>query len=296
MNSKDTSFIPVSQPDITDDDISYVTEVMKEGWISSSGPVIKNFEQLFSGKFGSEYKSIACSNGTAALESALYALNLPKNSEILIPTFTIASCAFACLRNNLKPIFIDCNTSLNMNCDILEERITEKTSCIMIVHIYGLSPNCKKIKQIAHSYNLPIIEDCAESIGNTVQGQKCGTFGDVSCFSFYSNKHMTTGEGGMVLTTNKCIEARTRQYINLNIDNERKFIHADIGCNYRMTSLQAALGISQLNRVKEHIDQKIKIAKMYNKLLKHYGLLKYLNIMPERSCESDNCYWVYPIL
>ena len=107
---------------------------------------------------------------------------------------------------------------------------------------------------------------------------------------------MTTGEGGMVLTTNKCIEERTRQYINLNIDNERKFIHADIGCNYRMTSLQAALGISQLNRVKEHIDQKIKIAKMYNKLLKHYGLLKYLNIMPERSCESDNCYWVYPIL
>ncbi len=200
---------------------------------------------------GRKYAS-ACSSGTAALDIAVCALDLQKDDEVIMPTFTIISCAQALVKQGIKPVLIDCYLdSFNMIIEDIEKKITNKTKAIMIVHLYGLCVDIDPILDLAKKYNLKIIEDAAQVIGQEYKGQKCGFFGDISIFSFYPNKQITTGEGGMVLCNDKNLDKRAKSLRNLCFTKDR-FVHEELGYNYRLTNMQAALGLAQLEQIRKH--------------------------------------------
>ncbi len=287
--------IPVNEPLITEKEVEYVTDALQSGWISSDGKYIKLFEEKFANYVGRKY-GITVNNGTSALIIAIQALDLPKGSEIIIPSFTIISCALACVMNDLVPVFIDSDAETwNMDLDLLEEKITSQTKAIMLVHIYGHPMNMDRSLEIAKKYNLKIIEDFAEAIGSEFNGIRCGGFGDVSCASFYANKVITTGEGGMCLTNDPVIAARLKKLKNLAFEPDRRFVHYELSSNYRMTNIQAAIGLAQTERVQEHVNKKIWIAQRYNELLQ--PLLKAAKIqLPIQQPWALNTYWMYGIV
>jgi perosamine synthetase len=288
--------IPVNEPLIGEKEKEYVLECLNTGWISSEGPFVKEFEKKFANYIGKKY-GVAVSSGTAALEIAIKSLGFDQNDEIIMPTFTIISCAQAVIKAGLKPVLVDCDYyTFNMLPEQVEKRITSKTKAIMVVHIYGLPVDMDPIFEIARKYNLIIIEDAAEVIGQTYKGRLCGSFGDVSVFSFYPNKHITTGEGGMILTDSEEIAEKCKYYRNLcfSPDPEKRFIHEDLGWNYRMTNIQAALGLAQLERISEHIDKKRWIGRMYNELLS--DLSDVCNLPLEKTDYAENIYWVYTLV
>jgi len=288
--------IPVNEPLIGEREKEYILECLKTGWISSEGPFIKKFEEYFAKYIGKKY-GITVSSGTAALEVAVKTLGLQEGNEIILPTFTIISCAQAIVKAGLKPVLVDCDYSnFNMLAEQVEQKITSKTKAIMVVHIYGLPVDMEPIIEIAKRYNLLIIEDAAEVIGQTYKGKLCGSFGDISVFSFYPNKHITTGEGGMILTDNEELANKCRYYRNLcfTFDPEKRFIHEDLGWNYRMTNLQAALGLAQLEKIEEHIEKKRWIGRLYNHLLSDLQESCYLPI--EKLDYAENIYWVYTLV
>ena len=206
---------------------------------------------------------IACSNGSAALDIAIRALNFQKGDEVIMPSFTIISCAQSLLNSGVKPVPIDCDyRTFNMNINEIEKNITKNTKGIMIVHIYGITVDVDPILDLAEKYKLKIIEDAAEVLGQEYKGNKCGGIGDVSTFSFYPNKQITTGEGGMVLTNCNTINRKSRELRNLCFTHDR-FVHYDLGWNYRMTNLQGAIGVAQL----ESIDKVVKKEKIYRRIL-----------------------------
>jgi len=284
--------IPVNEPLIGKKEFEYVNECLKTGWISSAGKFIEEFEDKFAAYINRKY-GIAVNNGTNALILALRVLDLPAGSEVVMPTFTIISCALACIYNNLKPVLVDCKLDTwNMNVSQIEEKITEKTKAIMVVHIYGHPVNMDPMMKIAKKYNLYIIEDAAEAIGAEYKSQKCGTFGDVSCFSFYANKTITTGEGGMVLTDDDKLAEKLRRLRNLGFIPQRRFYHEELGYNFRMTNIQAAIGLAQLEKIEEHINIKRKIGKLYIELLKDVSCLR----LPVEKEWAKNIYWMYGIV
>ena len=284
--------IPVNEPLIGEKESIYVNECLKTGWISSGGKFITEFEEKFAAYINKKY-GIAVNNGTNALILALRALDLPAGSEVVMPTFTIISCALACIYNNLKPVLVDCEPDAwNMNVSQIEEKITNKTEAIMVVHIYGHPVEMNSVIEIAKKYNLYIIEDAAEAIGAEYKGQRCGSFGDLSCFSFYANKTITTGEGGMVLTDDNKLAEKLRQLRNLGFIPQRRFYHEELGYNFRMTNIQAAIGLAQLEKIEEHINIKRKIGKLYDELLKHIPYLQ----LPVGKEWARNIYWMYGIV
>lgn len=284
--------IPVNEPLIGKKEFTYVNECLKTGWISSGGKFITEFEEKFAAYINKKY-GIAVNNGTNALILALRALDLPRGSEVVMPTFTIISCALACIYNNLKPVLVDCEPDTwNMNISQIEEKITEKTKAIMVVHIYGHPVEMNSVVEIAKKYNLYIIEDAAEAIGAQYKGQKCGTFGDISCFSFYANKTITTGEGGMVLTDDDKLAKKSKRLRNLGFIPQRRFYHKELGYNFRMTNIQAAIGLAQLERIEEHINMKRKIGKLYTEFLKD---IFYFQLPVEKEW-AKNIYWMYGIV
>ncbi len=284
--------IPVNEPLIGKKEFEYVNECLKTGWISSGGRFIEEFGEKFASYIGMKY-GIAVNNGTNALILALRVLDLPAGSEVIMPTFTIISCALACIYNNLKPVLVDCKPDTwNMDIAQIEEKITEKTKAIMVVHIYGHPVDMDLVAEIAKKYNLHIIEDAAEALGAEYKGQKCGSFGDVSCFSFYGNKTITTGEGGMVLTDEKELAEKLRRLRNLGFIPQRRFYHEELGYNFRMTNIQAAIGLAQLERIEEHIDKKRKIGKLYTELLKN---IPYLQLPVEKEWVKT-IYWMYGVV
>jgi perosamine synthetase len=288
--------LPVNEPLIMDREKQLISQCLETGWISSEGPFIKEFEERFANYIGKKY-GIAVSSGTAALEIAVKALGLPEGSEIIVPTFTIISCVQAIVKAGLNPVLVDCDyRTFNMIPEEVERKITKNTKAIMVVHIYGLPVDMAPILDIARKYNLLIIEDAAEVIGQTYKGKLCGSFGDISVFSFYPNKHITTGEGGMILTDDENLYEKCKGYRNLcfSFDPDRRFIHEEIGWNYRMTNLQAALGIAQLERIQEHINKKIWIGKKYNELLADLQDICYLPA--PKTDYAENIYWVYTIV
>jgi len=288
--------VPVNEPLIMDRDKQLILQCLETGWISSEGPFIKEFEEKFAKYIGKKY-GIAVSSGTAALEIAVKALGLPEGSEIIVPTFTIISCVQAIVKARLNPVLVDCDyRTFNMVPEEVERKITKNTKAIMVVHIYGLPVDMAPILDIARKYNLLIIEDAAEVIGQTYKGKLCGSFGDISVFSFYPNKHITTGEGGMILTDDENLYEKCKGYRNLcfSFDPDRRFIHEEIGWNYRMTNLQAALGIAQLERIQEHINKKRWMGKKYNELLADLQDICYLPI--SKTDYAENIYWVYTIV
>ena len=287
-------FIPVNTPKIFSQEKINVKKCLDTGWISSEGQYVKRFEKNFCKYNGRKY-GVAVSSGTAALEIALKALNLKKESEIIIPTFSIISTALCVVKLGLKPVLVDSNLyTWNMDPEKIIKKITKKTRAIIITHIYGFSVDMRKILQIAKIKNIKIIEDAAEMIGQTYNKKKCGSFGDISTFSFYANKHITTGEGGMILTNSRKIYEKSKSLRNLCFGfGLKRFDHDDIGWNYRMTNLQAALGCGQLKNLSWVIKRKREIGKRYISILKKCNKIY---IQPEQIRYSKNIFWVFGVL
>ena len=287
------SFIPVNEPLLNGNEKKYLCECIDTGWISSEGPFGKDFEKKFSGTINRKY-GIAVSSGTAALEVAAQAIGICEGDEVIMPTFTIISCAIAVTKLGAIPVLVDSNIyTWNMNVDEIEAKITARTKAIIMVHLYGLPAEVDKILELAKKYNLKIIEDAAEMHGQTYYGKPCGSFGDISIFSFYPNKHITTGEGGMVVTDNEELAERCRLIRNLCFRKDVRYIHDEISDNYRFTNLQAAVGLAQLERLDEFVIKKREMGKYYTKNLKNIDGL----ILPiERTEYADNIYWVYGLV
>ena len=293
LRSNNKIIFPVSIPYISQRDINSVNKVLKNGWISSDGPEVKKFESEFSKFIGRKY-SVTVSSGTAALEIAIKALGIKKNDEVLIPNFTIISNALAVVKQQAKPVLVDCNLE-NWNIDInqLENKINKKTKAIIVTHIYSFANDMDKILKICRKNRIFVIEDAAEVIGLKYKNKKCGSFGDISTFSFYANKQITTGEGGMISVNKFDLYNKCKSLRNLCFGKLNRFNHEDIGWNYRMTNIQAALGLSQIKNINKIVKKKIMIGRQYYKNLK---LNNNLTILPPFISYSKNIYWVVGIL
>lgn len=285
--------IPVNEPLLDGNEKKYLLECIDTGWISSEGAFVNQFEEQFAAKVDRRY-GIAVSNGSAALDVAIAALEIGQGDEVILPTFTIISCAAAIVRSGAKPVVIDCDpVTWNMDVSQIEGKITSKTKAIMIVHIYGLPVDLEPLLAIAHKHGLKIIEDAAEMHGQTYKDFPCGSFGDISTFSFYSNKHITTGEGGMLVTNNAEIATRCRSLRNLCFQPQQRFLHEELGWNYRMTNLQAALGIAQLERIDEFVIRKHTMGRKYTELLAD---IPGLQLPVAKTDYANNIYWVFGLV
>ncbi len=288
--SDSTDFIPVNQPVLDGNEKAYLMRCIETGWISSEGPAVGEFEQKMAARVGRSH-GIAVSNGSTALDLAVRALGLPEGSEVIMPAFTIISCAAAVVRSGLIPVLVDAEPKTwNMDVAAIEGRLTSKTKAIMVVHIYGLPTDMAPVLDLAAKHGLRIIEDAAEMHGQTYRGKACGSFGDVSVFSFYPNKHITTGEGGMILTDDPQLAERCRSMRNLCHSLSRRFVHEELGFNYRLTNLQAALGLAQLEHLDRSVANKRHMGAFYNA---HFQGMAGLELPPSRTDYAENIYWVY---
>lgn len=286
-------FIPVNIPKFWGREKDYLIECIDSGWISSEGPFVNRFEERFSRSVGRKH-GIAVCNGSAALELAVAMLDLKPGDEVILPTFTIISCGNALIRAGVKPVLVDCDPETwNMDVNSIRDKITSKTKGIMVVHIYGLPCDMNPILELADDFNLKIIEDAAEMHGQTYDDKPCGSFGHVSTFSFYPNKHITTGEGGMVVVDDDFLAERGKSLRNLCFGLVDRYRHEEMGWNFRMTNLQAALGLAQLEFLNQAILRKREIGSMYNHGLSDIPELK----MPlSKNQHSENIYWVYGLV
>jgi perosamine synthetase len=285
--------IPVNEPLLNGNEKKYLIECIESGWISSEGPFVSQFEAKFAALIGRKH-AIAVCNGTAAIDIAIEALDIKEGDEVIMPAFTIISCINQIIKNKAVPVLVDSDPiTWNMNVDQIESKITSKTKAIMIVHIYGLPVDVNPVLKLAEKYNIKIIEDAAEMHGQSYNGRLCGNFGDISTFSFYPNKHITTGEGGMVLTDDDHLAETCKSLRNLCFQADNRFVHERLGWNYRMTNLQAALGLAQLERLDEFVAIKRRMGKLYTELLKNIDSIQ----LPLAKTEyADNIYWVYGLL
>lgn len=287
--------IPLAKPLIDESELNNVIEAVKSGWISSKGEFIKKFEERFARYCGVKY-GVSTSNGTAALHLALVALGIKRGDEVIVPDLTFIAAANAVTYCNAKPVFVDVHRDYwCIDPAKIKEKITSKTKAIIVVHLYGHPCDMDTIIDIAQKHHLYIIEDVAEAHGAEYKGKKVGSFGDISCFSFYGNKIITTGEGGMCLTNNEELAEKMRILRDHGMNPNRKYWHDVIGFNYRMTNLQAAIGLAQLQKIDELIEEKRRIAKLYAEYLKDLAEKNMITLHPEM--EWAKCvYWLYSIL
>jgi len=293
--------IPVNEPLLKDEDFQLLKEAFQSGWISSAGSYVAEFEDAWSSYCGAKH-GIAVSNGTTALQIAVEAIEVGVGDEVIMPTYTIISCANAIIRAGAKPVLIDCDPDTwCMRIDHIERAITSKTKAIMVVHIFGHPVDMDPIMELADKYNLIVIEDAAEVHGALYKSkrfsknpiwQKCGGIGHISTFSFFANKLITTGEGGMVVTNNDQYAAKARSLINLCFRADRRFRHTELGHQFRITNMQCAIGVNQVKRIEEIVDRKRWIANEYTLRLKKYTDLK----LPYEHEWARNVYWVYALV
>lgn len=290
----DKQFIPVNTPLLNGNEEKYLLECIRTGWISSEGPFIKQFEEKFASYIGRK-EGIAVANGSGALDIAVQALKIGPGDEVIMPTFTIISPAQSVVRAGATPVLVDSDPfTWNMDITKIESRITPKTKAILVVHIYGLPVEIDPILALCKKYGLYLIEDAAEMHGQTCNGKKCGSFGDISIFSFYPNKHITTGEGGMLMVDDPDLAERCRKLRNLAFEPKgRRFVHDELGWNYRMTNMQAALGLAQLEKIEEHIIKKREIGAAYQEGLKS---LKGFQLPLAKTEFAENIYWVFGLV
>ena len=285
--------VPVNEPYLHGNEKKYLQKCIRDGFVSSSGPFLEKFEKKFAKRIKRKF-AISVSNGTAALQLAFESLNIKKNEEVILPSFTIISCILPVIRCGAIPVLVDSDPfTWNMDVNKIEKKITSKTKVIIAPHIYGLPIDMDPLLKIVKKYNLRLIEDAAEVLGLKYKSRECGSFGDVSTFSFYANKHITTGEGGMIVTDNKKIAEKCRSLRNICFNNERRFLHYNLGWNYRFTNLQSAMGLAQLEKLNYFILKKRKIGKFYNKEL---SKIRIFNIPLEKKEYAKNIYWVYGIV
>jgi perosamine synthetase len=284
--------IPVCEPLITDREIELVTDCLRSGWISSAGKYLDAFEKGWADYCSMPF-GVAVSNGSVALDLAVALLDLAPGDEVIMPTFTIISPAQSVLRAGGVPVLVD-STPRNWQMDVarIEEKITEKTRAIIVVHIYGHPADMDPVLELAQRRKLIIIEDAAEVHGAEYKGRKCGGMGDISTFSFYANKLVTTGEGGILLVRTPEQAERLRSLRNLCFQKKQRFLHEELGYNFRMTNIQAALGVAQMERMAVIIDRKRAIAATYTELLKDILGLE----LPVEEPWAKNVYWVYGIV
>jgi perosamine synthetase len=283
--------IPVCVPWMPGNEIKYATEALRDGWISGEGKFIKQFEDLFSKYTGMEY-GVSCSSGSTALHMACAALNIKRGDEVLVTNFTNIASINAIILSGAKPVLIDVEKDTwNMDPAKIEEKVTPKTKAIMPVHIYGHPCDMDIIEDIAQRHRLYVIEDVAEAHGAEYRGKKAGSFGDISCFSFYANKILTTGEGGMCLTNNDLLADRLSRLRNMYFGNPR-YVHEEVGFNYRMTNVTAAIGLAQTENVDMLVKARRDMGLRYNALLKDIKGL----ILPVEKRYAKNVYWMYGIV
>jgi len=287
-------FIPVCEPFLNGNELKYITDAVSSGWISSSGSYLQKFENAFAEYCGVSYGVGVC-NGTVALHLAFKALGIKTGDEVIIPDFTMIASAFAVCYTGAKPVFVDADKyTWNIAVNKIEEKINSRTKAIMPVHIFGNMCNMNAIQSLAKKHNLYIVEDAAEAHGAEYGGKKSGSFSDAAAFSFYSNKNITTGEGGMVITNNEELYKRTKYYKNLcfPLDGPRNYLHEDIGFNYRMSNLHAAIGLAQTEKADSYRNLRINNNNLYKKYLSGCdGIL----FQKDEEC-SLNCNWMNAII
>ena len=282
--------IPVSEPFLNGNEKKYVNEALDTNWISSRGKFVDLFEKNFA-KFSGVAYATTVSNGTNAIHLGLRALDISAGDEVILPDFTMICSALPICYLGAKPVFVDAERETwNIDPHKIEEKITSKTKAIMVVHIYGHPCDMKPIWEIAKKYNLKIIEDAAEVHGAEYHGKKCGNLGDLAAFSFFSNKVITTGEGGMVTTNNIELYDKLRYFKDLcfPLTGERTYLHEDIGFQYRLSNIQAAIGVAQVEKISQYIDMR----RRNNSLFKEYlNDIKGITFQPEKK-GCKNIYWV----
>jgi len=287
--------IPVAEPSLGEEELKNVMEVVKSGWISSKGEFIEKFEKKFAKYCGVKY-GIATSSGTTALHLALTALGIKKGDEVIVPDLTFIATANAVTYCGARPVFVDSHPEYwCIDPEKIKEKITPRTKAIIPVHLYGHPCDMDTIMDIAKKYGLFVIEDAAEAHGAEYKGRKVGSFGDISCFSFYGNKIITTGEGGMCLTNNEKLAEKMRILRDHGMNPNRRYWHDVIGFNYRMTNMQAAVGVAQLQKINKFIEKKRQIAMWYEEGLKELAEKGLITLHPQM--KWANCvYWIYSIL
>jgi perosamine synthetase len=290
--------IPVNEPLLNGNEVKYLVECVQTNWISSEGPFVRRLEEGMAVVAGQRH-GVAVANGSVALDVAVAALGIGPGDEIILPTFTIISCAAAIIRAGAVPVVVDSDPcTWNMDVTRIASLITRRTKAIMVVHIYGLPVDMAPVMEIARRYRLKVIEDAAEQIGQVYRGAEgserpIGSFGDIATFSFYPNKHVTTGEGGMVLTSDDVLAEKCRSLRNLCFGASRRFIHEELGWNFRMSNLQAAIGVAQMERLPETLAKKRQIGAWYQALLRDLNGVEQL---PDRVPFAENIYWVYGLV
>ncbi|MCH2472215.1 MAG: DegT/DnrJ/EryC1/StrS family aminotransferase [Gemmatimonadetes bacterium] len=255
--------IPVNEPLLNGREKELLAECIDTGWVSSDGPFVRMFERHFADYIGTKH-GIAVCNGTAALETALFAAGVGKGDEVIMPTFTIVSCLVATLRLGAIPVLVDVEpVTWGMDVGQVASRLTPRTKAIMPVHMYGHPVDMDPVLALARDRGLVVVEDAAQVHGAEYKGRKCGSLGHVSAWSFYANKIVTTGEGGMVLTSDDAMAERAASYRNLCFRADRRFYHTEFGYNFRMSNLQGALGVAQVERIEEFVTIKRRVGHLY---------------------------------
>jgi perosamine synthetase len=281
---------PVYRPSLTGNELKYVTDCIESTWISSKGRYINDFELKFANYIHSAYATSVC-NGTVALHLALLALDIKPGDEVIVPTFTYVASVNAIAYVGATPVFVESlPKTWQMDCEDVKLKITPKTKAILAPHIYGHPCEMDILRDICSKYQIKLVEDCAEAIGSQYKGKLMGTFGDISAFSFFGNKTITTGEGGMVTTNSSELIERVKKLKNQGLST-LEYRHDEIGYNYRMTNICSAIGVAQLERINEIIADKIRIASVYRKVFENSGI--------ELQGESDyvlNSYWMCSVL
>lgn len=287
--------IPVAEPLLGEGELKNVTEAIASGWISSKGKFIPEFEEVFASYCGVKY-GVATSNGTVALHLALAAMGIGRGDEVIVPVLTFVATANAVTYTGAKPVFVDsCPNCWCLEADKIEEKVTKNTKAIIPVHFYGHPCSMESIMDIAKRHNLYVIEDAAEAHGAEYKGKKVGSFGDIGCFSFFGNKIITTGEGGMCLTNDKELTKKMRILRDHGMNPDKRYWHDVVGFNYRMTNMQAAVGVAQLARLDEFVEKKRVIAKWYSEGLRELERNGLIKLHPEMSW-AKCVYWMYSIL
>ncbi len=288
-----TKKIPVCVPLLGEKELEYVVDCIKTGWISSKVKYVEEFEKRFAKYCGCKY-GISTTSGTTALHLALASIGVGKSDEVIIPAFTMIATAFAVVYCGAKPVLVDSEPETwNIDVNQIEKKITDKTKAILVVHIYGHPCDMDPIMEIADKYGLYVIEDAAEVHGAEYKGRKTGGLGHVGCFSFYANKIITTGEGGMIVTDDEEIAEKARLLRNMAFpERKRIYVHSELGFNYRMTNVQAAIGLAQLERIEEFVEMRRRNAYLYNEYLKD---IEGITLPPEKEW-AKNVYWMYSIL
>lgn len=282
---------PVYQPSLKGNERKYVNDCIDSNWLTWQGKYVRQFEQNFARYLGVEYASSTC-NATVALHVALLALGIGPGDEVIVPTLTYIASVNAIVYCGARPVFVDSDpVTWQMDPVDVRKRITKNTKAILAVHIYGHPCEMDELLAIAADNELSVIEDAAESFGSKYKGRYTGTMGDIGVFSFFGNKTITTGEGGMVVSNNKTLIDRTNLYKGQGLARHREYWHEVIGFNYRMTNIAAAIGLAQLERAEEMIERKIEIAELYIELLKDQPITLHYPIG-----DVKHSYWMFTIL